>query len=219
MIRFGTTALPFLGARDYLHSTDVFRCFAELTATLPPDGRPVRVSSFKFLRETDRNGQAFLFDAAEAPPAEAALPSAVISFADSGGRDRRFVVTDTGPRAEARRPEPGRRYGAPALTGDFTGVVPCDGTGQPSDFFATLVEANKAIHVATLRRRGERVERPFRFVFCENFPYQAIGALPQQFDLRFRHQSVRETSGRQYTLNFVELESLPPPPIRICFAY
>lgn len=60
MISLGKTSLAFLGPRTYLHSTEVFHLFCDLTEKLQPDERPVHIESFRFLRETQYNGEAFL---------------------------------------------------------------------------------------------------------------------------------------------------------------
>ncbi len=43
-----------------MHSTEVFHLFCDLTEKLQPDERPVHIESFRFLRETQYNGEAFL---------------------------------------------------------------------------------------------------------------------------------------------------------------
>src|SRR5262245_43901166 len=105
MIRLGPTSLAFLGRRSYLHSTEVFHLFCDMMAVRPADEQPVRVDSFKFLRETDRNGHAFLLDPGEELPTGTPKPVATFKFTDRGSRARLFAMTDDGPPIGERQPE------------------------------------------------------------------------------------------------------------------
>lgn len=215
----GPAVLAFLGPRTYLHSTEVFRFFCETVATLPVDERPVHLLSFKFLRETERNGRAYLLDASEALPTELARPAATLTFRDAQSRVRRLELIDDGEPITARRAEPPSPCQAPILAGAFSGTVACRRPGSVSDLFYALVDANKAVHVETLRRRGENPARAYRFVYCEEFPLGAINRGNDDVVFRFRHRGARLAEGRTYTLNTVQVEGQGIDGIRICFAY
>ena len=153
MIDFGPTKLAFLGERNYLHSTDIFPVFLESLSSLSLRPGPDRVMSFKFHRETDRNGRVRLVEAGDNMQ-QSRGPAADITFGRDDEQQWKFEFYDDGPKIERSRPAPPEKFSNISLQADFAGTVACSGIENEAEFFATLVEANKALHIATLARRG-----------------------------------------------------------------
>jgi hypothetical protein len=218
MQRLGKTSLSFLGRRTYLHSTEIFHLFCNMLGALPADRQPVHVISFKFLHETSRNGEAFLLEADEPTPA-GAKPVSTIVFRDREGRRRRFEMTDDGAPIAERQPDPPPYCDIPAMTGNFSGTVACNHIASPSDFFAALMEASKAIHVETLRRRGEDPNQLYRFVSCEGMDLPSAVPPAGSLTLTFRHVRARRLGARSFTFNDVTWEPGAGTPVRVCVAY
>lgn len=218
MRQLGATSLSFLGRRTYLHSTEIFHLFCETFADLAPDEQPVHVVSFKFLRETNRNGAAFLLEADEQLPGESKAVATVV-FRDRAGRTRRFELTEDREPITHRQPDPPPYCDTPVMVGDFSGTVPCKNILGPSDFFAALMEASKAIHVHTLVRRGEDSDKLYRFVSCEGLDLAATVPPGGALTLDFRHVRARRLGERTFTFNDIAWQPGAAPPVRVCVAY
>lgn len=218
MQRLGKTSLSFLGRRTYLHSTEIFHLFCDVLGALPADRQPVQVINFKFLRETNRNGEAFVLEADEPSPS-GAKPVSMIVFRDRESRRRRFELTDDGEPITERQPDPPPYCDVPAMAGDFSGTVACSRIGSASDFFAALMEASKAIHVETLRHRGEDPNRLYRFVSCEGLDLRSVVPPAGSLTLTFRHVRARRLGERTFTFNDVTWEPGTGAPVRVCVAY
>jgi hypothetical protein len=219
MLRLGSAPLAFLGSRTYLHSTEVFRFFCDATAALPAEDQPVVIESFKFLRETRRTGSAFILEASETPPRDVPKPVASFAFLTRGQRARRLLLTDDGEPITERHPEAPLRIQPPAMTGDFSGTIECRDIRSAADFFVALIEASKAIHEETLRRRGEDSSVPYRFVACEALSLVGIVPPDGRGRLTFELADLRRVRGHTFTFDAVRLTPGDLPPLRLCIAY
>jgi len=219
MLRLGSAPLAFLGNRSYLHSTEVFRFFCDVTASLPPKDQPVLVETFKFLRETNRTGAALILEAGETLPPDLPKPVASLAFRTRAGRSHRLLLTDDGPPITERHPEEPPRVQRPLMSGDFSGTVECHDIRSLPDFFVALIEASKAIHEETLRSRGEDPDLPYRFVACETLPLVGILPADGRGVLTFELASLRRAAGHTFTFDSVRFAPGSQPPLNLCIAY
>jgi hypothetical protein len=222
MIELGPSTLTLLGQRNYLHSTDIYRMFCERVGVcLPESIRPAAILEYKFFKETIHNGHSVILPDSEPSPFPLAKPATAIRYLNWAGTCFRFEFYDDGPAATVRRPEPISPIEQVTLTDPFAGVVRCRNISTPTDLFISLVEANKTLHVQTLRQRDEDASRPYRFIYVENLPY--ICDLPPDapgIAFHFNHLGERRTGPRLYTLNAARVEGLSTSKsIQICFAY
>ena len=218
MLHLGSTSFAYLDTRTYVHSTDVFRLFCERMAKQPVDDQPVHVKSFKFTRETGRNGSLFLASPDDEPTEATARSVAVLTFRDGQQRERRFYLNDDGPPVSDRRPAQRIEWERPAQAQDFAGQLTCHRIQSNADLFFAIIEGNKAIHVETLRRRGDNAPSAFRFVYCESVPFPMPCPPDSPIVLRFSHLGTRRAGDRVYTLNNVQFAA-EAAPIRLCFSY
>lgn len=203
------------GARGYVHSTQIFAHFTELVRELRAASAQVESARlFKFVRETSRNGRCVVALAAEI---DAKAAASTIAF--DAGRSGEMLLAFYDDGDEARR-------GGPDLvdtiltmqhTGDFAGRVLLRDTADPHRLFVNLIEANKALHNATLLKSAADTMPAYRFVYAENVPARSIG---DDLELVFKARDVRNRGGHFYTLTEVAVAGCETSaPIRICFSY
>jgi len=208
-----TTRFQRLGARDYIHSTQIFAEFIRLAEPLGPSLGTVRL--FKFIRETARNGRCVI-----APIAEIDATSAASTIAFDAGAVGELLLAfvDDGEVADGGGADLAPRIAAVDHTGDFAGRVALSCSGLPQQLFVDLIEANKALHNATLLKGTPAAPPPYRFVYAENLPSRGEGG--RALELVFKPREARQRGGHTYTLNEVSIASEPgAAPIRICFAF
>ncbi len=219
MIALGAVSLPFLGERQYLHCTDVFEYFWRTLAARSEGERPVLVEHFRFLRETDRSGSAFVLDDGETPPSGAGKAVVSVVFRDHDSRRRKFILTNNGAPMTARHAEMPLRAALPVLSSDYSGRVDCHDIRSMPDLFVTIVEANKMLHQETLRRHGEDSAIAYRFVACEALPLHGLVPADGRMSLTYELVGLRRAAGHTFTFTAIQAGPGPRPPIRLCFAY
>ena len=189
------SALSYVGARPYIRGADVFRCFERFArAELPQDEQPVRLRSLKLHREVERDG-VWRIDG------ELEGASATLDYSDAGGRARNAVFVESAERITRRAPDIASRVAALEPAADFAGSAEFAPVASSADWLDALIEANKALHVHTLRARGLPTDR-IRFIYVEELPWLAREGQPAERVL-FRHLGARPSEGRLYTLNQV----------------
>ncbi len=216
MIDLPVSDFAYVGGRPYIRGVDLIGFYLEHTPQDRSD-RPVEIRSLRLSRELERNGVwTDPDDSAIAPGGPG--PSAVLDYVDGIGGNRRKVFVETGRRIVRTSPDVPSLVSGRAMSGPFAGrasLVP------PVDFMVLLgglVEANKALHAATIKEQGLD-PGSIRFVYVERLPVPAV-AQPGPVGLDIVHRGAREKDGRVYTLNVAEA-GLHSGPARttICFSY
>lgn len=209
------TSFRRLGTRSYVHSTQIFGEFLRLAGRLGPEARPLNGARiFKFIRETSRNGRCVIASPSEI---DAKAAASTLAFESRSG-EMLFCYFDDGGEAPDGGPDLAPAIVQVDATGDFGGRVGVQGAGAAQQLFVDLVEANKALHNATLLRSPGDMPPAYRFVYAENLPL--VSCLKSHTTLIFAPRDKRQRGGHTYTLNEVRIESRPDaPPMRICFAF
>ncbi|HVS08749.1 MAG TPA: hypothetical protein VMS76_02660 [Planctomycetota bacterium] len=213
--------LEFVGSRPYALGADLYRSFELFAAEcLAPPQRPRHVRALRLVREIVRDGSWRLGPAAPEPSTEvsatpAATPAATLDFEDHEGAEHRALFVEDGEPIASRVPDRATRVARLEPAGDFAGSAALMPLATSSDLLYALVEVNKALHVATLRARGERSDH-LRFAYVEELPVLEGGqSLAPRVE--FRHLGSRRAGGLLYTLNAASTP-LARSPVRICYA-
>lgn len=209
------TEFRLLGRRSYVHSSQVFAEFLKLAALLPTEWKGIRaVRLFKFTRETSRNGRCVI---ASSETSASRTAASTMSFEASNGTELQFAFIDDGAEAAGGGPDLAPGISNVELTNDFAGRVRLSGSGAPHQLFVDLIEANKALHNATLLKKAAK-PLSYRFVYAENFPAEGSGGL--ELDVGFTARDLRNRGGLTYTLTEIAIAGMPSAaPIRICFSF
>ncbi len=148
---------------------------------------------------------------------------ASLVFRDARGIRRRFELTDNGKPIDRRDPEPPRYCSSSLLGDDFCGGFTCHGINSHGDFWVALMEASKAIHMATLSRRSEDAARLYRFVSCEGLDLAGLVPPDGRLMLHFGPAKVRRAGDRVFTVTQVKSQSPSAPEVlrtfRLTIAY
>jgi hypothetical protein len=203
------------GARGYVHSSQVFMHFTSMLEELGAQGAGVEAARlFKFIRETSRNGSIVI---APAGKIDAKAAASTIAFAAPEQGEMLLAFFDDGEEAERGGAELVHTIKAVEHTGDYAGKVTLGDCGSPHLLFINLIEANKALHSATLLRSAAEKPPPYRFVYAENVPVRAMG---DDVSLAFKARDVRHRGGLTYTLTEIVIAGChQAAPVRICFSY
>ena len=213
--------LELVGTRRYALGADLYRSFEHFASEcLGPSERPRHVRALRLVREIVRDGSWRLGPAAaeastEASSSSAATPAATIDFEDQAGAERRALFLEEGEPIAARVPDRATRVARLDPAGDFAGAAELLPLASTSELLYALVEVNKALHVATLRARGERSDH-LRFAYVEDLPVLA-GGRSVEARVAFLHLGARRAGGLLYTLNAASTP-FAGSPVRICYA-
>jgi len=213
--------LEFVGSRRYALGADLYRSFELFAAeSLALPERPRRVRALRLVREIGRDGRWRLAPAAAPAAADAAAypsgaPAATVDFEDQAGAERRALFLEDGDPIASRVPDRATRVARLEQTGEFAGSATLLLLAKSSELLYGLVEVNKALHVATLRARGERSDH-LRFAYVEDLPVLE-GGRNLEPRVEFRHLGSRRAGGLLYTLNAASTP-LASSPVRICYA-
>lgn len=208
----------YVGGRPYIRGVDLAGFYLDHVDAAPGTPQyPALVRSLKLTSELAKNGVWLAADDSAIAPG-GPEPSAVLDVVDGAGTARRMHFLETGETIERSAPDVPKLTRDLAPAGDFAGNAALVG---PVDFMVLLgglVEANKALHAATLTARGLD-PGSIRFVYVERLPVLPE-AMPGPVEVAVTHRGARVMDGRAYTLNIAEI-GLPDGPVRamICFSY
>lgn len=209
-----TTSFTLLRNRTYVHSSQIFDLLLHQLSMRSGEIGPNNISdltSFKFARETNRNGRCVLAPDKEIELAEAASTITIEI------KDERHTLAffDDGDIADSGTDDLMPTIKSTEKTGAFEGIVVCDKASTPLQQFANLIEANKALHNLTLNRDPVPA---YRFVFAENIPINV--ETDNQHTLHYKLLDNRHRGDNQFTLIQVSIAGHnSTAPIRLCFSY
>lgn len=208
------TRFQLLGKRNYVHSTQIFAELTSMLGEITTCSDVVTARLFKFIRETSRDGRCVIAPAGEIDPK---LAASTIAFESGSAGELMLAFLDDGEEATRGGPELSDTIASVEHTGDFAGRVMLRKTADPHRLFVNLIEANKALHNATLIKSAADAAPAYRFVYAENLPVRTLG---DEVELSFSARDVRSRGGRAYSLTEIAVAGVTlPAPIRICFSY
>lgn len=201
-----SSSFSYIGARGYVHSTDLIAEAANLVAVggVSP---ALTLRSFKIFREITTDGHWH-------SGAKPTSPAASLRFVDPEGADIRLHFVDDGESVTQRRPDEPLYASSITLTDRFQGRATLDAPETASSLFKALVDLNKALHVKTLVGEGGD-RRPYRFVYLEDMPWHSLTPGAQ---ISVGHLGVRQRDGHTFSLNTFSMESWPAP-AKMCFSF
>lgn len=208
----------YVGGRPYIRGVDLAGfCLDHFDAVSGEAGFPVQIKSLKLMRELRRNGIWVSADDS-AIDGEGPEPSAVMDLVDAEGKTRKLMFLETGDTITRTAADVSSLTTELVSDGAFAGRA---NLVAPVDFMVLLgglVEANKALHSATLTERGID-PASIRFVYVERLPVLSQ-AIDSSVAMRITHRGERVLDGRSYTLNIAEID-FPDGPVKamICFSY
>lgn len=212
------TALPalplnFLGSRSHIRGAELLGAFLQAVAQAAPELAPAQAVVFKMQRPVTRQGRWVL------GPDEDGGASATLDFLDAQGALRQARFLADGPEIAGREPAPPAPVAQLRPGADFSGEAELTPGLSPAGFVNGVVEANKALHQATLAGRG-LLSPEIRLVYLERCPLAPPqGEAGRGPVLTFRNRSCRSAGGVDYTLTLVSWPGQDGPPTVICFNF
>ena len=220
MIRF-EPQFAFQGGRDYVHGPSIFGCFhAQVLAAAAAGPADMVVRRFRVNRLIRQNHAAYIHGPGEAPAAGGrGQPLVEMACVLDGARWTAVLAeAATGPVTER----------TPSFEKDFVRAVvarePFAGTAElirlkdNDSLFQAAVEANKQLHLATVKALYPGRACKFRFVYC--LDYTCPATLPANAgQVTIRNLGIQETDTHIFTLNQVDIGLGEwRSGFRICFA-
>lgn len=204
--------LNFLGSRSHIRGAELLEVFLRAIAQAKPDLVPTFVASFKMQRPVTRQGCWLL------GPDEEGSASATLDFLDSQGQPQQARFLANGPFVTGRIDAPPPPVTAVYPGADFSGEAELVPGLSAYGFINGVVEANKALHQATLASQG-LLTPEIRLVYLERCPLTSPCGEGDRPLLLFRNRSLRRIGGVDYTLSQVTWPGQDGPPAVICFNF
>ncbi len=206
--------MSFLGEREYVHSTTLF---ASLMLGLEEVGFDWNsVVRYRIPKLIVHGGRWQLIPDANRETVPADYSAALDMSASSGSHTAYFV--EDGSEITTRCPEQDFPIRELTYQGPFSGSIALASVRHMSDFFRTLVEANKRLHSKELTDRATTTSG-IRFIYVENLPRLTSWLNSDEQRLCIRHVGLRAAGDRTYTLNTVNIVGAKGGVTKICFSY
>ena len=223
MTILGSSTLAYTGSRDYIRGADLYALFIDLSRkNLPKPDQPTRITSFKLVREVERDGYWCTTDSRFVEPEVRDDASATMVFETGEGTLGHAAFFEADHTIDTRVADVAPMIETIESTGDFAGRAVFKPMSQSRDFIDGLIEANKSLHSSTLTQKGLDSGQ-IKLIYIENFPPLAeLEDREGMLQLEFTHLGSRSLGAKTFTLNSVSGlrdESVRWTDCKICYSY